>query len=88
MVSFCTLLYMILLLAKDRRSQMGFNTDLLHAGLTKNETGSTLPPIYQSSAFGQESAEDLEKLFENKKPGYTYTRVANYRGCGGHYRGL
>lgn len=56
---------------------MGFNTDLLHAGVIKNETGSTLPPVYQSSAFEQESAENLEKIFENKKPGYCYTRVGN-----------
>ena len=33
---------------------MGINTDLLHAGVSKNETGSTLPPVYQSSAFEQE----------------------------------
>ena len=39
---------------------MGFNTDLLHAGVIKNETGSTLPPVYQSSAFEQERAENLE----------------------------
>ena len=56
---------------------MGFNTDLLHAGVIKDETGSTLPPVYQSSAFEQESAENLEKIFENKKPGYCYTRVGN-----------
>lgn len=56
---------------------MGINTDLLHAGVSKNETGSTLPPVYQSSAFEQESAEDLERIFENKKPGYCYTRVGN-----------
>ena len=56
---------------------MGFNTDLLHAGVIKDETGSTLPPVYQSSAFEQESAENLEKIFKNKKPGYCYTRVGN-----------
>jgi O-acetylhomoserine (thiol)-lyase len=39
--------------------------------------GATLPPIYQSSAFEQESALGLERIFENKAPGYCYTRVGN-----------
>ena len=56
---------------------IGFNTDLLHAGNQQEIKGSTLPPIYQSSAFYQESAEDLAGIFANKKMGYCYTRVAN-----------
>ena len=56
---------------------MRFNTSLLHAGVTKETNGSTLPPVYQTSAFEQDSAADLEKIFENKAPGYCYTRVAN-----------
>ena len=43
---------------------MRFNTSLLHAGVTKETNGSTLPPVYQTSAFEQESAADLEKIFE------------------------
>lgn len=57
---------------------MNFNTSLLHAGVDRDERfGSTLPPIYQSSAFEQKSALHLEHIFENKAPGYCYTRVAN-----------
>ncbi|MGN0427661.1 MAG: O-acetylhomoserine aminocarboxypropyltransferase/cysteine synthase family protein [Agathobacter sp.] len=57
---------------------MKFNTSLLHAGVDRSERfGATLPPIYQSSAFEQTSALNLEKIFENKAPGYCYTRVAN-----------
>ncbi len=56
---------------------MRFNTSLLHAGVTKEANGSTLPPVYQTSAFEQDSASDLEKIFENKAPGYCYTRVGN-----------
>ncbi len=57
---------------------MKFNTSLLHAGVERGERyGSTLPPIYQTSAFEQETALDLEKIFENKAPGYCYTRVSN-----------
>ena len=56
---------------------MRFNTSLLHAGVQREINGSTLPPVYQTSAFEQDTAADLEKIFENKAPGYCYTRVAN-----------
>ncbi len=57
---------------------MKYNTKLLHAGVDQKEIfGATQPPIYQTSAFNQPSAADLEKIFENKKPGYSYTRVGN-----------
>lgn len=57
---------------------MKFNTSILHEGTDRKErNGATLPPIYQSSAFEQESALGLEKIFENKAQGYCYTRVGN-----------
>lgn len=57
---------------------MRFHTAVLHAGKKELEKyGATLPPVYQSSAFEQKSAEDLAGIFENKAPGYCYTRVAN-----------
>jgi len=57
---------------------MRFNTQLLHGdGQGDKLTGATLVPIYQSSAFAQESAEKLEKIFHNQAPGYSYTRIAN-----------
>lgn len=57
---------------------MKFNTKLLHGGVDRREKyGATLPPIYQSSAFEQQTALELEKIFENKAPGYCYTRVGN-----------
>lgn len=56
---------------------MGINTDLLHAGVVKDQQGATLPPVYLSSAFAHDSASDLEGIFENKRPGYCYTRVGN-----------
>ena len=41
---------------------MEFNTALLHRGFEiDKKTGATLTPIYQVSAFSQESAEQLEK---------------------------
>ena len=56
---------------------MRFNTDLLHAGKIKDSKGATLPPIYQSSAFEQETSEDLAGIFGGRKMGFCYTRVAN-----------
>ena len=57
---------------------MNFNTALLHEGVDKKEKfGATLTPIYQSSAFYQQTADDLAGIFGNKAPGYCYTRVAN-----------
>ncbi len=57
---------------------MNFNTKLLHdnVALNKNE-GSTLTPIFQTSAFSYETAEDLENIFNNKAGGYAYTRIGN-----------
>lgn len=57
---------------------MGFNTSILHHRTFGDEhTGATLTPIYQSSAFYQPSAEQHEKLFQNKANGFSYTRINN-----------
>lgn len=57
---------------------MRFNTALLHEGVNKQEVnGATQTPIYQSSAFHHQTAEELAKIFDNKAFGYSYTRVSN-----------
>ena len=57
---------------------MRFNTKLLHGKSTKKYAdNSTLPPIAQVSAFGYESAEEQEKVFQHKASGYAYTRIGN-----------
>lgn len=57
---------------------MNFNTALLHQSFDGDSaTGSTLTPIYQASAFAHESAERLEAVFNNKAPGFAYTRISN-----------
>ena len=59
-------------------NNMRFNTALLHSAAPGDKaTGATLTPIYQSSAFYQESALQHEKLFANKAPGFSYTRIGN-----------
>ena len=57
---------------------MDFNTTLLHKDFGSDRcTGSTLTPIYQVSAFAHESAEKLEAVFNNRAPGFAYTRAGN-----------
>lgn len=57
---------------------MEFNTALLHKNFSGDKaSGSTMTPIYQVSAFSHSSAEQLEKVFNNKAPGYAYSRIGN-----------
>jgi O-acetylhomoserine (thiol)-lyase len=57
---------------------MKFNTALLHGAFDgEKTTGATNVPIYQVSAFAHESAEKLEKVFNNKAPGFAYSRISN-----------
>lgn len=57
---------------------MNFDTQILHAGISGDiQTGATLTPIYQSSAFGRNSAEEIERIFNNKASGFAYTRISN-----------
>lgn len=56
---------------------MKFSTELLHGTAPDKLTGSTTQPIYQTSAYFQETAEDMEKIFVGRKPGFVYTRVNN-----------
>lgn len=55
----------------------GFNTTLLHGVDDDTPYGATTVPIYQSSAFKQPDAETLEKIFDNKAMGFSYTRINN-----------
>ena len=57
---------------------MRFNTALLHGDFIGDKnTVETQTPIYQSSAFKHESAEELERIFDNKAMGFSYTRINN-----------
>lgn len=57
---------------------MGFQTKLLHGkAVEKYAGGATLPPISQSNAFSYDSSEELEKVFQNRAPGYAYSRISN-----------
>ncbi|MFZ3100653.1 MAG: aminotransferase class I/II-fold pyridoxal phosphate-dependent enzyme [Desulfitobacteriaceae bacterium] len=57
---------------------MNFNTALLHGNFTADKkSGATTIPIYQSSAFRHETAEELENIFRGSEPGFIYTRLNN-----------
>lgn len=58
-------------------TEYGFNTSLLHGVDDRNPYGATVVPVYQTSAFRHDSAEDLEKIFTNKAMGFSYTRINN-----------
>ena len=52
-------------------TEYGFNTMLLHGVKQNDPYGATHTPVYQSSAFRHESAEDLENIFTNKAMGFS-----------------
>ena len=47
---------------EEAMNEYGFNTGLLHGTNEKYPQGATQVPIYQSSAFRHDSAEDLETI--------------------------
>ncbi len=56
----------------------GFNTRILHAGEKPDPgTGAITIPIYQTSTFVFESAEQGQARFEGREEGYVYTRLGN-----------
>ena len=57
--------------------KMGFNSKLIHAGADKDKYGSATVPIYQTSTFAFESADEGAKCFSGESNGYIYTRIGN-----------
>ncbi|MBP6429107.1 MAG: aminotransferase class I/II-fold pyridoxal phosphate-dependent enzyme [Bacteroidales bacterium] len=55
----------------------GFNSQLVHYSGHHDQYGSATVPIYQTSTFSFESAEDGAECFAGTKDGYIYTRIGN-----------
>ena len=55
----------------------GFNSDLVHGIGLKDPYGSVIMPIYQTSTFSFESAEQGARRFSGESDGYIYTRIDN-----------
>ncbi|ARC84281.1 methionine gamma-lyase [Clostridium argentinense CDC 2741] len=62
---------------KGQLKQMGFSTKAIHAGAKKNEYGALATPIYQSSTFVFDSAEQGGNRFALEEEGYIYSRLGN-----------
>lgn len=58
-------------------SKMGFSTRAVHAGYQKNEFGALATPIYQTSTFIFDSAEQGGRRFALEEEGYIYSRLGN-----------
>ena len=56
---------------------LGFCSKLVHAGASKDAYGSAVTPIYQTSTFRFESAEDGADRFAGRSDGFIYTRLGN-----------
>ncbi|HZK00230.1 MAG TPA: methionine gamma-lyase [Tissierellaceae bacterium] len=62
---------------KEKLNNMDFSTRAVHAGFQKNEFGALATPIYQTSTFVFDSAEQGGKRFALEEPGYIYSRLGN-----------
>jgi len=58
-------------------SKSGFGTKLIHSGSYKDQFGSATVPIYQTSTFAFENAEEGARCFSGESDGYIYTRIGN-----------
>lgn len=58
--------------------KLQFETEVIHAGYyTEEHHDSLVPPIYQTSTFTFNSAEQGEKRFAGKEEGFIYSRLGN-----------
>src|SRR4051794_10310050 len=55
----------------------GFGSLAVHAGHEEDPMNSHLTPIYATSTFTFDTAEQGMLRFDNKEPGYIYTRWGN-----------
>ena len=62
---------------KEELKGMGFATKAIHGGYAKNAAGALATPIYQSSTFVFDSAEQGGKRFALEEEGYIYSRLGN-----------
>ncbi len=61
----------------DKNNLTGFDTVCLHGGHTTESHRAHLTPIYASSTYIYESAEQAAAIFRGEEPGYIYGRWGN-----------
>jgi len=59
------------------KKKLGFNSHVIHAGGQKDQWGSVVTPIYQTSTFSFRDAEHGAALFSGEEEGYIYSRFCN-----------
>lgn len=60
------------------KHSFGFETRMIHAGHSPDsETGSRAVPIYQTTSYVFDSADQAARRFDLKEDGYVYTRMSN-----------
>ncbi|RLM56708.1 O-acetylhomoserine aminocarboxypropyltransferase/cysteine synthase [Halobellus sp. Atlit-31R] len=65
-------------MADDDDTPLGFGTRSLHAGQEPDPaTGARAPPIYQTTSYVFEDAEDAASQFALEKEGFIYSRLMN-----------
>lgn len=62
---------------KKNLIEMGFATRAIHGGHRKDSNGALATPIYQTSTFVFDSAEQGGRRFAGEEKGYIYTRLGN-----------
>lgn len=62
---------------KEELKNKGFATKAIHGGHAKNSVGALATPIYQTSTFVFDSAEQGGNRFKGQEEGYIYTRLGN-----------
>lgn len=61
-----------------RNAPLGFSTRAIHLGYDPASAhGALTPPVYMTSTYAFESAEDGAALFRGERPGYIYGRTRN-----------
>lgn len=58
-------------------NNLNFDSKCVHSGIDEYEFGSVIPPIYQTSTFKFQSAQQGASLFAGEEKGYIYTRMLN-----------
>jgi len=58
-------------------TECGFNTKLIHGGEIEDQYKSATTPIYQTSTFAFDNADEGAKCFNGESDGYIYTRIGN-----------
>lgn len=61
----------------ETKKNKGFSTRQIHSGYKKNEFGALSTPIYQTSTFIFDSAEQGGRRFALEEEGYIYSRLGN-----------